>query len=95
MLVIDGQINAKLAPDGESRNIRNGVGVDSNGEPIFVISEDRVSFGTFARFFRDRLHTPNALYFDGSVSSLWDPEHGRKDDRQPIGPMVIAFDFPE
>lgn len=95
MLVIDGKVNPAFAPDGESKNIRNGVGIDAQGEPIFVISEDRVSFGKFARFFRDAVHTPNALYFDGSVSSLWDPEHGREDARGQIGPMVIAFDFPE
>jgi uncharacterized protein YigE (DUF2233 family) len=91
MLVIDGRVNPAFAPDGESRNIRNGVGIDAKGKPVFVISEDRVSFGKFARFFRDALHTRNALYFDGSVSSLWDPEHGRKDDHQQIGPMVIAL----
>ena len=91
MLIIDGKINPAFAPDGESRNIRNGVGIDAKGEPVFVISEDRVSFGKFARFFRDSLHTRNALYFDGSVSSLWDPAHGRKDHRQQLGPMVIAL----
>jgi len=95
LLVINGQINSKLAPNGDSRNIRNGVGIMRDGKLLFAISEDRVSFGRFARFFRDGLDTPNALYFDGSVSSLWDPEHGREDDRQELGPLVIASEFPE
>ena len=95
MLVIDGKIHPSFAADGTSRYIRNGVGIATNGSPIFVISEDVVSFGKFARFFRDALHVRNALYLDGSVSSLWDPENHRRDERAPLGPMIIASEFPE
>jgi uncharacterized protein YigE (DUF2233 family) len=90
MLVIDGKLHPKLQADGQSRYIRNGVGV-RGGKALFVISEDPVSLGKFARFFRDGLKTPNALYFDGSVSSLWDPANGRQDSHVPLGPIVIAF----
>ncbi len=41
MFVIDGKIHPKFDPDGESRNIRNGVGIEGNGTPVFVISESR------------------------------------------------------
>ena len=68
MLVIDGQIHPKFDSDGESRFIRNGVGIGPNGRPLFVISNEVVSFGKLARFFRDGLEARNALYFDGSVS---------------------------
>jgi prepilin-type processing-associated H-X9-DG protein len=91
MLVIDGELHPAFEPDGESRNIRNGVGVSPDGSAIFAISEDPVSFGKFARLFRDSLKASNALYFDGSVSSLWDPANGRQDARAELGPMVIAF----
>ena len=91
MLVIDGKLHPAFEPDGESRNIRNGVGIAPDGTAIFAISEDVVSFGKFARLFRDELKTKNALYFDGSVSSLWDPGNGRRDARAEIGPMVVAF----
>ena len=91
MLVIDGQLHPKLAPDGTSRYVRNGVGVTPAGHPLFVISLDAVSLGRFARFFRDRLKTPNALYLDGSVSSLWDPANGRQDDFTELGPIIVAF----
>jgi uncharacterized protein YigE (DUF2233 family) len=91
MLVIDGKVHPKLAPDGTSRYVRNGVGVTSAGHPLFVISVDAVSLGKFARFFRDGLKTPNALYFDGSVSSLWDPANGRQDDFTELGPIIVAF----
>lgn len=91
MLVIDGVIHPRFDTDGSSRFIRNGVGIAPNGKPQFVISNEVVSFGKFARFFRDRLGTKNALYFDGSVSSLWDPANGRMDAGVPIGPMIVAL----
>jgi len=91
MLVIDGQLHPKIERDGTSRLIRNGVGVTEGGRALFVISEDPVSFGKLARFFRDSLKTPNALFLDGSVSSLWDPANGRMDAHSELGPMIIAF----
>ena len=90
MLVIDGKLHPRIEPDGQSRYIRNGVGV-RDGEAWFVITQDPVSFGKLARFFRDELETPNALYFDGSVSSLWDPAGNRQDSHSPIGPMVVVM----
>jgi uncharacterized protein YigE (DUF2233 family) len=91
LLVHHGKLHPKIERDGQSRLIRNGVGVTSAGRPLFVISEDPVSFGKLARFFRDRLHTPDALYFDGSVSSLWDPPDGRQDSHSQLGPIIVAF----
>jgi uncharacterized protein YigE (DUF2233 family) len=90
MLLIGGKLHPKIEPDGRSRLIRNGVGV-REGKAIFVISQDPVSLGKFARFFRDALKTPDALYFDGSVSSLWDPADGRQDSHAPLGPIIVAF----
>ena len=90
MLVIDGKLHSAFEHDGMSRNIRNGVGATS-GRALFVISDDPVSFGKFARFFRDRLKARNALFFDGSVSALWDPANGRRDLTKPLGPIVVAY----
>lgn len=91
MLVIDGQIHPKFDGDGESKFIRNGVGIDPGGKPLFVISNEVVSFGKLGRFFRDALKAKDALYFDGSVSSLWDPANGRMDAGVPLGPMIVAL----
>ena len=41
-----------------------------------------------ARLFRDALACRNALFLDGSVSSLYAPELSRDDEAQPIGPIV-------
>ena len=90
MLVIAGELHPEFAEEGPSRLIRNGVGVDAQGRAHFVLSEGPVSFGRFARYFRDELKTPNALYLDGSVSSLWDPARGRQDVRAPLGPLIVV-----
>ncbi len=90
MLVIGGKLHPDFAPDGESHHFRNGVGVDAKGRVHFVISDDLVSFGKFARFFRDVAETPDALYLDGAVSQLWAPEIGRKDGGPPLGPLIVV-----
>lgn len=91
MLVIDGKLHPKIAANGPSRNVRNGVGVSGPHTAYFVISETEVSFGKLARFFRDKLKCQNALYLDGSVSSLWAPALGRKDSSAYLGPMVVVL----
>jgi uncharacterized protein YigE (DUF2233 family) len=91
MLVIDGKLHPAFEPDGTSRYVRNGVGIAPNGRALFVISEGPVSFGKFARFFRDDLKARNALFFDGAVSALWDPANGRRDITKPLGPVVVVF----
>jgi uncharacterized protein YigE (DUF2233 family) len=91
MLVIDGKLHPKFDDNGESQLVRNGVGVADPQTAYFVISEEGVSFGRFARFFRDELGCQNALYLDGTVSSLWDPGAGRQDSYDQLGPMVVAL----
>jgi uncharacterized protein YigE (DUF2233 family) len=91
MLVIDGEVNPRFSQDGSSRYVRNGVGVDADGVAVFAISDTPVSFGRFARLFAGPLGCRNALYLDGSVSSLWDPANGRMDSLVPIGPMIVGL----
>ena len=58
----------------------------------FAISDEPVSFGRFARLFRDALGCRNALFLDGAVSSLWDRPAGRRDTYSRLGPLVAVFD---
>lgn len=89
MLVIDGRLHPKFLPDSDSLNIRNGVGVTADGtRAVFAISNEAVNFYAFARLFRDGLGLPEALYFDGSISRLYDHDSGRHDGGFPMGPMV-------
>ena len=89
MLVIDGKLHPKLLADSDSLYVRNGVGVSADGSRAgFAISNDAVNFHAFARFFRDELGLPDALYFDGNISRLYAPQLGRHDGGFPMGPMV-------
>jgi len=94
MLVIEGKLHPAIQDNGPSRAIRNGVGVDAKGMAHFVISDAPVSFGQLARYFRDELKTPNALYLDGQVSALWDPARGRLDKAR-NGPIVVVTKRPK
>jgi len=94
MLILAGQINPKIAVDGASHYIRNGVCTDTLGKTYFVISDDPVSFGKLARLFHDQLHCQTALYLDGYVSSLWDGGTGRNDQAINIGPMIVVMQKP-
>jgi uncharacterized protein YigE (DUF2233 family) len=87
MLVIDGALHPRFIENSPSRFIRNGVGVTADGRVVAAISDRPVNFHTLGRFFRDRLGTPNALYFDGNISRLYAPELGRNDIGLPLGPI--------
>ena len=88
LLVRAGAMHPAFRPDSSSRLIRNGVGVPAPGIALFAISDSPVNFYEFASLFRDRLHCPDALYLDGTVSSLHAPELDRSDRQVTLGPIV-------
>ncbi|TCM68309.1 uncharacterized protein YigE (DUF2233 family) [Acinetobacter calcoaceticus] len=91
MLVIDGEVNPLFLPDSTSLKIRNGVGVKDN-VLYFVISRHKVNFYTFAQIFKQDLGLEQALYLDGSISSLYFPPLRRHDARYALGPMLGLVD---
>ena len=89
MLVIDGELHPRFSDEGPSRKYRNGVGIVDAGTVAFAISDEPVSFGAFARLFRDELGCRNALFLDGSVSALHAADLGRTDvSLKPLGPLI-------
>jgi len=88
MLVINGAIHPKLSPNGTSAKIRNGVGVVDDHTVVFAISDGFVTFYDFAALFLEQLNCKNALFLDGSVSSLYAPDVGRSDFLARLGPML-------
>jgi uncharacterized protein YigE (DUF2233 family) len=88
MLVIRGELHPRFLPGSDSVHIRNGVGVTPEGKAVFAISDAPVTFHAFARFFRDTLGTPDALFLDGSISRLFSTDLGRDDFGFPMGPIV-------
>jgi uncharacterized protein YigE (DUF2233 family) len=90
MLVHQGELTASpvMNPQSQSRRIRNGVCAPSPGSAVFVISEAPVTFHEFAVYFRESLHCSEALYLDGSISSLYAPRLPRTDQWSNLGPII-------
>jgi uncharacterized protein YigE (DUF2233 family) len=91
MLVINGALNSNFDANGPSRYVRNGAGV-SDAKHIYVaISDEPVSFGIFARLFRDELKCLNALYLDGAVSRLYHPGLPEGYGGSELGPLLGVY----
>ncbi|MFG0637434.1 phosphodiester glycosidase family protein [Acinetobacter soli] len=91
MLVINGNIHSKFLTDSDSLKIRNAVGVKDN-QLYFVITRNRVNFYALARLFKDELQIDNALYLDGSISSLYWAAQQRNDHITQLGPLLAWID---
>lgn len=76
LLVQGGRLHPAFNRGSSSFKVRSGVGVCRGGQVKFVLSGAPVNFYGFARFFRDQLGCPDALYLDGSISALYTPELG-------------------
>jgi uncharacterized protein YigE (DUF2233 family) len=90
MLVHEGQITTSevMNPNSQWRKIRNGVCAPSPDTVVFVISESAVTFYEFASYFRESLQCHEALYLDGSISSLYAPGVNREDHGADMGPIL-------
>lgn len=86
LLLRKGVMHPAFLADASSRHIRNGVGI-VDGKALFVISEQPVTLYEFAAYFRD-LKCQDALYLDGSISSLYSLALGRNDERARLGPIL-------
>ncbi len=88
MLVIEGELHPRFLKDSDSLKIRNGVGVTEDGRiAYFAISHSPVRFWDFGELFKSRLNTPNALFLDGSISSLlWEDQN--RGVYFPAGPII-------
>lgn len=88
LLMQDGRLHPAFNANSTSRLFRNGVGVPSPDVALFVISEAPLNFYEFATLFRDKLGCPNALFLDGTISSLYAPKLKRSDFRMDLGPII-------
>jgi len=90
LLLRGGTVHPAFHADSTSRLVRNAVGVPSPDTVIFVVSDVPVTFYEFATFFRDQLHCPDALFLDGTVSSLYSSQLKRNDFRMDLGPIIAV-----
>jgi uncharacterized protein YigE (DUF2233 family) len=93
MLVMDGRLHPRFNRGSTSLKLRTGVGVRADGKVMFAISQEPVSFESFARLFRDGQKCPNALFLDGGIgSSVFAPTLNRSGNVLPLGPMLAVFE---
>jgi uncharacterized protein YigE (DUF2233 family) len=95
MLVIDGEIHPAFIEGSTDLKPRDGVGLSSPTQVHFAITEGRVNFYDFARFFRDRLGCPNALFLDGgSAPGIYAPALNRDDapGHGGYGPIIAVVE---
>ncbi len=71
LLLIDGKVHPAFREHSESELIRNGIGVDGEGNVILAMTSDRTrcNLWTFAKLF-EHLECNNALFLDGDLSRL-------------------------
>ncbi len=89
MLIINGEYHPKFKKGSNNLNIRNGVGILPNGNPIFAISNTPINFYDFAKFFKEK-GCKNALYLDGAISRAYIPSKGLYDKKGKFGVMIIV-----
>lgn len=93
LLLERNKVHPRFKRDSTSRKIRNGVGVKDGGRTaLFALSKQPVTFWEFATLFRDHLGTPDALYLDGTISSVHAPSIGRSDRLFPVGPIIAVVE---
>jgi uncharacterized protein YigE (DUF2233 family) len=91
LLLLDGALHPRFLVDSDSRYIRNGVGLRSPTEVVFVLSNRPVNFHTFATFFRERLQCRDALYLDGTLSDFYLPALQRRPaGREFVGMLAVT-----
>ena len=90
MLVHQGELTTSpvMNPNSQSRRVRNGVCAPSPNTAVFALSESAVTFHEFAVYFHETLGCGEALYLDGSISSLYAPRLGREDHWSNMGPII-------
>lgn len=87
LLLRRGKIHPAFQPNSRSRKLRNAVGIVGN-KAVFVISEKPVTLYEFAAYLRDKLGCRDALYLDGSISSVYDAAKKRNTARAQLGPII-------
>jgi|TARA_B110000285_G_C14913866_1_gene509272 uncharacterized protein YigE (DUF2233 family) len=88
MLLIDDDINPIFTQGSKNLNIRNGVGILSDGSALFAISKRKINFYDFALFFKKQ-GCKNALYLDGFVSECYLPSENLNETKGEFG-VIIA-----
>lgn len=91
LLIHEGKINSLFEKESSNLNIRNGVGIDSNGNVLFSMSAQPINFYQFAKFYQDH-GCKEALYLDGFVSRFYAPSQNFIQTDGEFGVMIGVVD---
>ena len=75
ILLWDGEINPNFKEGSSNRLLRNGVGIQPDGNVVFIMAHD-ICFYDFAALFCDEFQCREALFLDGVVSRMYLPTLG-------------------
>ena len=91
MLVIDDSINNAFTKGSLNTNIRSGVGIMPNGNPVFIICTG-INFYDFAALFKNKFGCRSALFLDGAISEMFVglPQQQKLGDYS-FGPMIAVM----
>lgn len=67
----NGVINPRIHPNVASRKIRNGVGINKQGNAMFLLSQQATNFYDFACYAKAKLDVEQLLYLDGTISHMY------------------------
>lgn len=90
ILLQNGKINSKFSLTSESRKIRNGVGVTTQGDVYFLLTNRPMNFYEFAQYAAEQLKITELLYLDGTISAMYTPITGIPYHRYPYVTMITV-----
>ncbi len=92
LLLNDGKMHPEFRKDSENLTTRSGVGVASDTDVVFAISEGPINFYDFASFFEKSLDCKSALYLDGAISKMYLPELDMLEREGDFAAMFAVFE---
>ncbi|MTD39627.1 hypothetical protein GIX45_13595 [Erwinia sp. CPCC 100877] len=90
ILIENGAINSRLKPAGESRKVRNGVGITAKGGIVFMMSRRKANLYDFACYAKTRLNVRQMLYLDGTISKMYQKGKGVPWQYYPFVTMITV-----
>ncbi len=82
LLLSRGIVHPAFRENSSNCRLRSGIGIRTDGSIVVAISRGAINFHDFTRYFLEELGCTDALYLDGTISSLYAPAVGRLENTQ-------------
>lgn len=96
LLLSRGAVHAAFNEHSSNCRLRSGIGIRPDGAIMVAISRGAISFHDFSRHFLEELGCTDALYLDGTISSLYAPAANllRDSGNRYAGILVVTARLP-